>query len=89
MESPTKSGVPEATAEQTHSVDSAPRQVPPERKKGETPEERKARKSAVKESQRNAKARKKELKMLYRKENVKQQKQMAGMVTKNATTVTL
>lgn len=60
-----------------------------ERKKGETPEERKARKAAVKESQRAARARKKDLKMMYRKEHIKQQKQMAGIATKSASTVVL
>lgn len=61
----------------------------PERKKGETPQERKARKAAVKENQKAARARKKELKMMYRREHIKQQKQMAGLATKNASTVVL
>lgn len=63
--------------------------IPTERKKGETAEEKKARKAAVKLAQRQARVDKKELKMMYRKEHLNQQKQMAGIITKNASTVIL
>ncbi|GMH40512.1 hypothetical protein BSKO_08416 [Bryopsis sp. KO-2023] len=60
-----------------------------ERKKGESPQERKARKAAVKEAQRQARVDKKQLKMMYRQEHTNQQKRMAGIITKNASTVVL
>ncbi|KAG1671900.1 hypothetical protein FOA52_003467 [Chlamydomonas sp. UWO 241] len=49
-----------------------------ERKKGETAEEKKARKSAVKDGQRAARASKKELKTMYKEEGLKQKKQAAS-----------
>eukprot|EP00877_Chromochloris_zofingiensis_P001835 jgi/Chrzof1/11652/Cz06g03220.t1 len=55
-----------------------------ERSKDETPEDRKARKAAVKAAQRDARATKKQLKMLYRHEACKQSKQGAS-ATKGTT----
>jgi protein LTV1 len=48
-----------------------------ERKKGETAEEKRARKNAVKEMKRDARATKKELKTLYKEETVKAQRRAA------------
>lgn len=50
---------------------------PPERKKGETAEEKKARKNAVKEAKRDARVAKKELKTMYKEESVKAQRRVA------------
>jgi len=48
-----------------------------ERKKGESAEEKRARKNAVKEMKRDARATKKELKSMYKEENVKAQRRAA------------
>jgi hypothetical protein len=55
------------------------------RPKGETAEERKARKAAVKEAQRQARSSKKALKQMFKSEATKQKKQAAG--TSNTTVV--
>ena len=55
----------------------------------ESTEEKRQRKQAVKAAQREARARKKQTKSLYRNESVRQQKQVAGMITKNASIVGL
>jgi len=50
---------------------------PLERKKGESSDEKKARKNAVKEAKREARAAKKELKTMYKEESVKAQRRVA------------
>ena len=49
-----------------------------ERRKDETPEEKRARKAAVKEAKREARASKKALKTMFKEEGTKQRKQAAG-----------
>jgi protein LTV1 len=49
-----------------------------ERRKDETPEEKRARKAAVKEAKREARASKKALKTMFREEGAKQRRQAAG-----------
>ncbi len=59
------------------------------RPRDETAEEKRMRKQAVKAAQKAARLRKKQTKMLYRQERTRQQKQMAGMMTKNASVIEL
>lgn len=59
------------------------------RSKEETTDEKRRRKSAVKEAQREARRRKKETKQLFRREQTRQQKQFAGMLSKNASVIEL
>ena len=59
------------------------------RSRDETAEEKRMRKQAVKEAQKVARMRKKQTKVLYRQERTRQQKQMAGLMTKNASVIEL
>lgn len=63
--------------------------VCPTRPRNETPDERRERKQAVKDAQREARMRKKQTKMLYRQETLRQQRQLAAMPTKHASVIEL
>lgn len=60
-----------------------------QRSRDEAPEEKKSRKKAVKQAQKEARVLKKETKTRYRQAMIQQQKQSAAMLTKNASVIQL
>eukprot|EP00210_Caulerpa_lentillifera_P001053 g1016.t1 len=92
IELSSKSGLPRREEETYMTNDESPIEsacVHQNRPREETLEEKKLRKKAIKQSQKEARAVKKETKARYRQAMVQQQKQNAAMITKNASVIQL